>query len=309
MGFIQKIASFLLLLLSCGCATLPTGPSVNVLPAPGKSFDTFRTEDATCRQWAQQNLGTSAQQTYENNVATGAVAGTAIGAGLGAAVGSASGHAGTGALIGGAYGLLVGSAAGSDSGQASGRIAQRRYDNAYVQCMYSYGNQVPGYHPSQPVVAAPPPPPPPGMPQAEVPSVDAPPLPPEIDAEPGQYSTPPAVYLDESPQFVYSPALNSYVAVGVPYDLVYTGNGYFYFYGGRWFRGPYYNGPWVPAARRYFPPALLRYRIDQVRYYRDVEFRRYNHDRAHYDGRTHRPAYRGEKRKVERKEERRESIR
>ncbi len=78
MGLMQKLTSILLLLLSCGCATLPTGPSVTVLPAQGKSFDTFRAEDATCRQWAQQNIGASGQQTYNNNVATGAVAGTAI---------------------------------------------------------------------------------------------------------------------------------------------------------------------------------------------------------------------------------------
>src|ERR1035437_5547344 len=99
MRLIQKLTPLLLLLVLSGCATLPTGPSVNVLPAQGKPFDLFRTEDATCRQWAEQHLGMSAQQTYESNVATGAVAGTAIGAGLGAAVGSASGHAGEGALV------------------------------------------------------------------------------------------------------------------------------------------------------------------------------------------------------------------
>jgi len=65
MEFMQKLALFLLLLLSCSCATLPTGPSVNVLPAPGKYFDTFRTEDATCRHWAEQHRGVSPQKTYE----------------------------------------------------------------------------------------------------------------------------------------------------------------------------------------------------------------------------------------------------
>jgi hypothetical protein len=287
-----------------GCATLPTGPSVRVLPAQGKSFDTFRIEDASCRQWAEQHPGMSAQQTYESNVATGAVAGTALGAGLGAAVGSASGHAGAGAAIGAASGLLVGTAAGSDAGRVYGREAQRRYDNAYVQCMYSYGNQVPGYRPRvaaappQPEVAAPPPP---AIDPADVP----PPPPPEVYPEPGHYPPPPEVYVDEAPQFIYSPALNLYVAVGVPYDLLYTGSGYFYFYGGRWYRGPYYNGPWVIAARGFFPPVLLRYRIDRIRHFRDVEFRRYKHDRAHYDGRFHRPELRGERRKIERKEEHR----
>ncbi len=274
--FKQNFLIYFALIVVGGCATLPTGPSVMVLPAPGKSFGTFRTEDATCRQWATQQLGTSPQQTYQNNVAAGAVAGTAIGAGLGAAVGSASGQAGKGALIGAAGGLLVGASAGSNAGQVYGRVAQRRYDNAYVQCMYSYGNQVPGY----------------GT---------------RVGTAPPQHviEAPQEIYLDEAPSFIYSPELNLYVAVGIPYDLVYSGSGYFYFYGGRWYRGPYYNGPWVPAAREYFPPALLRYRIDQIQHYRDAEFSRYNHDRARYGGRFHRPQFRGRKREIVHKEEHR----
>jgi len=241
-------------------------------------------------------MGMSTQQTYDKNVATGAVAGTAIGAGLGAAIGSASGHAGAGALIGAASGLLVGSAAGSNSAQAYGREAQRRYDNAYVQCMYSYGNQVPGSHPrvaaapQQPVVIASPPPPP---------------APVEVSQEPEQYPPPPEVYFDEAPQFIYSPALNLYVAVGVPYDLLYTGVDYLYFSGDCWYRGPYYNGPWSRAARRNFPQVLVRYRIDNVRHYRDVELKRYEHDRTHYDGRFHRPEFHGERRETERRAEHR----
>jgi hypothetical protein len=298
MRFMRKVAPVLFLLVLSGCATLPTGPSVRVLPAQGKPFDTFRTEDATCRQWAEQQMGMSTQQAYDKNVATGAVAGTAIGAGLGAAVGAASGNAGAGAAIGAASGLLLGTAEGSQAGQVSSREAQRRYDNAYVQCMYSYGNQVPGYNrsvmapPPRPAVTAPPPPPPDAMAQADVP-----PPPPDALSEPGQYPPPPELYLDQAPQFIYSPALNLYVAVGVPYDLVYTGTGYFYFYGGHWFRGPYYNGPWIFATRGYFPPVLLRFGINKIRYYRDVEFRRFQHDRAHYNGRFHRPAFRGERRK------------
>ena len=122
------------------------------------------------------------------------------------------------------------------------------------------------------------------------------PPPPEIYPVPEQYPPPPEVYVDEAPQFIYSPPLNLYVAVGVPYDIVYAGSGYFYCYGGRWYRGRYYNGPWVLATRRYYPPALLRYRVDQIRYYRDVEYRRYERNRAHYDGQIHRPHYRGKRR-------------
>ena len=32
-----------------GCATMPAGPSVMVLPDPGKSFEEFKSDDAVCR--------------------------------------------------------------------------------------------------------------------------------------------------------------------------------------------------------------------------------------------------------------------
>jgi hypothetical protein len=168
--------------------------------------------------------------------------------------------------------------------------------------MYSYGNQVPGYRRTvaasspPPAVAAPPPSPPMGNTLREEPYADSPP-PPELAPEAGQYAVPPEVYVEESPRFIYSPSLQMYVAVGVPYDLVYNGYDYFYLYGGSWYRGPYYNGPWSFAGRRYLPPGLRRYRADEIRYFRDQEYRRYEHDRNRYDGRFYRPDYRGERRR------------
>jgi hypothetical protein len=52
---------------------------------------------------------------------------------------------GAGAAIGAGTGLLLGSAAGSSYAAGSYYAVQRRYDNAYVQCMYAKGNQVPRY--------------------------------------------------------------------------------------------------------------------------------------------------------------------
>jgi uncharacterized protein YcfJ len=115
-----------------------------VLPAPGKPFDQFQMEDAVCRRWAAQQIGMTPQEVANQNTLTGAAVGTVIGAGLGAALGAASGSAGTGAAIGAGSGLLMGTAVGSDAGRVYGEEAQRRYDNAYVQCMYANGNQVPG---------------------------------------------------------------------------------------------------------------------------------------------------------------------
>ncbi len=150
-------------LLLGGCAVLPPGPSVMVLPAPGKPFEQFQTEDAACRQWASQQIGVSPAPAGQNT-AVGALAGAALGTAVGGALGSASGHAGTGAAIGAGTGVLAGTAVGASADQAYGWDAQRRYDIAYQQCMYAKGNQLPGTGPRAPQLSALPgyPPPPPG---------------------------------------------------------------------------------------------------------------------------------------------------
>ena len=178
-----------------GCATLPTGPSVMALPAPGKPFEQFQAEDATCRQWAAQQVGGQPGAPTTQNTAVGAAVGTAIGAGLGAGLGALVGHAGTGAAIGAGTGLLTGGAAGANADQVAGWNAQRRYDMAYQQCMYAKGNQVPGFQApdetsTQPTGGVPPPPPPPGY-------SPAPPGPPPYTlvpppSPPDETSTPPS---------------------------------------------------------------------------------------------------------------------
>jgi hypothetical protein len=148
------------LLLLGACATIPNGPSVMALPGTGKSFDQFRADDADCRQFALGQIGgASANQAA---VASG-VTSAAIGAGVGALAGAAmGGHDSAGAGAG--MGLLAGSAIGASSGQVSGYEAQRRYDIAYIQCMYAKGDRVPVSGQMTPGSAPSynPPPPPPG---------------------------------------------------------------------------------------------------------------------------------------------------
>lgn len=140
----RKCLLILTLLVASGCVSFPSGPSVKVLPAPGKSFEQFQVDDAICRQWAGQQLGSSPQEVASQNTASGAIVGTVVGAGLGAAIGAASGNSGAGAAIGAGSGLLLGASAGADSGRYYGYESQRRYDIAYEQCMYAKGNQIPG---------------------------------------------------------------------------------------------------------------------------------------------------------------------
>ncbi|MDF3840087.1 YMGG-like glycine zipper-containing protein [Cupriavidus basilensis] len=147
-----------------GCAVMPSGPSVMVLPGTGKSFDQFRADDNSCRQFAFSQVGgVTANQAATNSAVGSAVVGTALGAAAGAAF-----NGGSGAAVGAGAGLLAGSLVGASNAQYSGYGSQRRYDAAYVQCMYASGNRVPVYGrmASAPRPAAPtyyyPPPPPPG---------------------------------------------------------------------------------------------------------------------------------------------------
>jgi hypothetical protein len=171
---LSRFSPLAAVLLLAGCVTVPEGPSLMALPGSGKSFDQFRADDLDCRQYAQVQIGgASAGQIANDSAVKSAVVGTLVGAAAGAAINGSSG-----AGVGAGAGLLLGAAAGAGAGQSSAYGAQRRYDNAYVQCMYAKGDRVPvsgrqmssrarPYYtppppPSQPYYA--PPPPPPGLP-------------------------------------------------------------------------------------------------------------------------------------------------
>ncbi|MDA8225096.1 MAG: glycine zipper family protein [Betaproteobacteria bacterium] len=156
-----KLGALSCLTLLAACTTVPTGPSVMALPGNGKSFDQFRMDDMICRQYASAQVGgsTANDAAIRSQVGSAAV-GAAVGALAGAAMGGHEG-AGTGAGIG----LLGGTLVGTGTSQQSAYGTQRQYDNAYVQCMYAKGNQVPvhgsvmrGYS-QQPGSSLPPPPP------------------------------------------------------------------------------------------------------------------------------------------------------
>ena len=166
--------------LLTACATVPTGPSILVLPGTGKSFEQFQADDAVCRQWAMQQTGTTPNQAGATSAVTGAAVGTVVGAGLGAAIGAAAGSPATGAAVGAGAGLFGGTAVGAGNAYGSSISVREHYDIGYVQCMYAKGNQIPVSRGSQPAYtsAAPPPPPPPQRPPDVPPPPEGTPPPP-----------------------------------------------------------------------------------------------------------------------------------
>jgi hypothetical protein len=100
--------AFALTLGLAGCVPAKIGPTVQVMPGVGKSFEAFQADQAACEQYASDQVKDDRKEANQQGTQT----------------------------------------------------IQQRYDIAYSQCMYSKGNQVPGYEPAPVAAVAPPPPPP-----------------------------------------------------------------------------------------------------------------------------------------------------
>jgi len=168
-----------LVALLTGCATIPSGPSVMVLPGDAKSFEQFQTDDGVCRNWSAQQIGITPNQAATHSVATGTLLGTLGGAAAGAAIGAAAGNPALGAAVGAGAGALFGSSIGFGQAWGSGLSVQNRYDISYMQCMYTKGNAIPVARGTQTTTTYPAtrtampqniPPPPPGAPPPPPPS-------------------------------------------------------------------------------------------------------------------------------------------
>lgn len=136
------------LLLLVACASPPMGPTVQVLPSPSKPFQVFQQDQFNCKQYAQSQVAGQAEAINQGAVGSAAV-GVVLGGLLGAAIGN---HQGAG--IGAGVGAIAGTSAGANASAYGQGSIQAQYNNAYVQCMYSKGNQVPGaggpQYPQQP---------------------------------------------------------------------------------------------------------------------------------------------------------------
>lgn len=135
----KQFGAIAVVVLLGGCATLPPGPSLTALPGSGKSMESFRGDDASCRRAAEDQVnGISPGYAAADSAARSATLGAVVGAGAGALMGGSRG-----AGVGAGVGLLMGGLIGTDAAYASGAAFQRRYDASYRQCMYDLGHKVP----------------------------------------------------------------------------------------------------------------------------------------------------------------------
>jgi hypothetical protein len=120
-------------------------------------------------------------------------------------------------------------------------------------------------------------------------------------------SASPSIHFDVAPLFIAPSRLGFYVGVDTPYDIIFSSDYYYLYYGNSWHSSRNHNGPWVEVPYRQLPPGIRKYRIEQIRSYRDQEYRVYRNDRDHYRGRNFRPDHeRKEEMKVERRRDKEE---
>src|SRR5262245_23782871 len=95
---------------------------------------------------------------------------------------------------------------------------------------------------------------------------------------------PPPVVVYSPPTMVLLAEPQTYVAVSVPYDIFFVSGRYYYFHGGHWFWGPGYGGPWTYVAVQTLPPGLRRYKVRQLREFREREYRVYRVQGSRFGG-------------------------
>ena len=84
----------------------------------------------------------------------------------------------------------------------------------------------------------------------------------------------PSFIINSPPSFIYLRTQGFSVSVGSPYDIVYYGKRYYIYHNGHWYRSYYYRGPWVLILDSGLPYQIRRHRWEDIRRYRDIEYRR-----------------------------------
>jgi|WetSurMetagenome_2_1015567.scaffolds.fasta_scaffold803655_1 hypothetical protein len=92
---------------------------------------------------------------------------------------------------------------------------------------------------------------------------------------------PPRAIAGPAPEFIFSPSLGFYVSVRTPVDVFYTGGNYYRYDRGNWYASSRYNGAWRRADHRGLPPDLAKHSYEQLRDYRDRDYRNYMNARNH----------------------------
>ncbi len=87
---------------------------------------------------------------------------------------------------------------------------------------------------------------------------------------------PPSFVLDTRPNFINVPNLGFYVSVGGPQDVISYNNRFYVNHRGAWYVSSNFRGPWVVITEGRLPRQIRRHGWDEIRRFRDVEYRRHD---------------------------------
>jgi len=85
-----------------------------------------------------------------------------------------------------------------------------------------------------------------------------------------------SIVISSRPNFIDLPDQGFSISVGSPYDIISYDNRYYLYQNGGWYRSSDYRGPWVNIEERRLPDRIRRHRIEDIRRYRDVEYRKHD---------------------------------
>jgi len=80
--------------------------------------------------------------------------------------------------------------------------------------------------------------------------------------------------IDEKTGFIFIPGYGFSVSVNNPYDIIFFENLYYLFRDGVWYRSAFYRGPWDVIQKDGVPDNIRSQRWDDIKQFRDNEYRR-----------------------------------
>ncbi|NTW70323.1 MAG: BcpO-related WXXGXW repeat protein [Chlorobiaceae bacterium] len=92
-----------------------------------------------------------------------------------------------------------------------------------------------------------------------------------------------SIVISSRPNFIDLPDQGFSISVGSPYDIISYDNRYYLYQNGGWYNSSDYRGPWVTIEQNRLPDRIRRHRIEDIRRYRDVEYRKHDNRDNRYN--------------------------
>ncbi|TNJ40013.1 hypothetical protein FGF66_01580 [Chlorobaculum thiosulfatiphilum] len=86
-----------------------------------------------------------------------------------------------------------------------------------------------------------------------------------------------SIVISSRPDFIDLPDQGFSISVGSPYDIISYDNRYYLYQNGGWYYSSDYRGPWTYTKKSRLPDRIRQHRIEDIRRYRDVEYRKHDY--------------------------------